>query len=305
MKILILGAGAVGLSLAAKLSRVSDVVAVTRSRYLQVLINEGISISGAWGTETVHFPCTSGVVPRDDFDYIVLTTKSYDTESVCCEYADFIKDHETVSLQNGIGNEETISRFTDRVIGGVVMTGFVREGPGQVRITANAGPMQLGRFPSGSDASVEEFAGLLQTAGIAAEVTGEIKVHLWSKALINAVLNPLSAILGVTYGELTSPEVWQIIEEIVHEFYTAARAEGIRLQWPEPDIFLGYLHGVLIPVMATHTSSMLQDILSGKRSEIQYLNGAVVQTGIRHGIPVPYNTCITNLIRTKERIHRI
>ena len=299
-RILILGAGAVGLSLAAKLSRVADVVAVTREPYARVISAQALSISGAWGSETVRFPCVSELKENEDFDYILITSKSQDTEGICRQYQRQIGNSEVASLQNGIGNEETIATFSDRVIGGVVMTGFVRKGDREVHVTANAGPMQLGRFPKGLDADVKGLADIMTRAGIPVETTDHIKGKLWSKNLINCSLNPLSAITGVTYGNLKEPDSWHIIDQIVREIFAVVRAEGITLQWGDPDAYLGYLNGALIPVMAGHRSSMLQDILHGHKTEIDYLNGAVVTAGNRLGIETPYNACLSDIIRFKE-----
>ena len=300
VRILILGAGAVGLPLAAKLSRVADVVAVTREPYARAVSGQGLLISGAWGSETMRFPCVSKLTDKKDFDYILITSKSQDTEGICRQYKGLIGTSEVASLQNGIGNEETISRYTDRVIGGVVMTGFVRLGDREVHVTANAGPMQLGRFPEGLDAEVKGLADIMTSAGITVETSNRIIGKLWSKNLINCSLNPLSAITGVTYGKLKEPDSWHIIDQIVREIFAVVRAESITLQWGDPELYLEYLYGALIPVMAGHSSSMLQDILHGHLTEIDYLNGAVVTAGKRLGIATPYNACISDLIRFKE-----
>lgn len=300
VRILVLGAGAVGLPLAAKLSRVADVVAVTREQYAAGISQNGLSILGAWGDESFRFPCVSALEDDRPFDYILVTSKSQDTDSICRQYEDQISSGEVVSFQNGIGNEETISRYSDHVIGGVVLTGFVREGDCTVQVTANAGPLQIGRFPQGLDPGVMGLAGILTEAGIPVEPTDRIKGKLWSKNLINCSLNPLSAITGVAYGDLRGPDSWHIIEQIVREIYAVVQEDGISLEWRDPDVFLGYLQGALIPVMARHRSSMLQDILHGHKTEIDYLNGAVVRAGERLGIATPYNACISDLIRFRE-----
>lgn len=300
LRILILGAGAVGLPLAAKLSRVADVVAVTREPYAREISRQGLLITGAWGSETSRFTCVSELSGESDFDYILITSKSQDTDGIYRQYRELIGSHETVSLQNGIGNEDMILKYSDRVIGGVVLTGFMRAGNREVHVTANAGPMQLGRFPEGLDAGVLGLADLMTRAGIPVETSDHIQGKLWSKNLINCSLNPLSAITGVTYGELREPDSWHIIDQIVREIYAVVRTEGIKLQWGDPDAYLGYLNGSLIPVMARHRSSMLQDILHGHKTEIDYLNGAVVAAGNRLGIATPYNACISDLIRFRE-----
>ena len=304
-RVLILGAGAVGLPLAVKLSWVAEVVAVTREPYASTISSQGLLINGAWGTETGRFTCVSEVKDDNNFDYILITSKSQDTESICQQYQGLIDNREVVSFQNGIGNEETILKYSDRVIGGVVMTGFVRAGGREVRVTANAGAMQIGRFPDGLDAGVQGLADLMTSAGIPVETTEHIKGKLWSKNLINCSLNPLSAITGVTYGKLKEPDSWHIIDHITREIFAVVKSEGISLQWGDPDAYLGYLYGALIPVMAGHSSSMLQDILHGRKTEIDYLNGAVVTAGKRLGIATPYNACLSDIIRFKECNRRV
>jgi len=85
-RILVLGAGAVGLPLAAKLSRVADVVAVTRERSARAIAGQGLAISGAWGDESATFTCVSELAGEADFDYILITSKSQDTEGICRQY---------------------------------------------------------------------------------------------------------------------------------------------------------------------------------------------------------------------------
>jgi 2-dehydropantoate 2-reductase len=300
VRILVLGAGAVGLPLAAKLSRVAEVVAVTREAYAREISQNGLLLTGAWGHEISKFTCVSEVVKNPVFDYTLITSKSQDTDGICRQYKDLIGESEVVSFQNGIGNEEIIGKYTDHVIGGVVLTGFVRAGPREVHVTANAGPMQIGRFPEGHDTRVRDLADLMTRAGIAIEATDRIKGKLWAKNLINCSLNPISAITGVTYGELRHPDSWYIIDRIAREIFEVVNADGIPLPWGDPDAFLGYLYGALIPVMADHSSSMLQDMLHGHPTEIDFLNGAVVSSGKRLGIATPFNACMSSLIRFKE-----
>jgi 2-dehydropantoate 2-reductase len=299
-KILVLGAGAVGLPFAAKLSSVADVVAVSRERYSRAITSNGLSIHGAWGSGTYRFRCTIEPPDNEDFDYILITAKSNDTEQICRTYADLIRGRNVASFQNGIGNEETIQRYTDRVIGGVVMTGFVTEGNREIAVTANAGAMKIGRFPTGLDPDIAGLASLMGRAGIPVEITDRIRDQLWSKNMINCALNPLSAIMEVPYGALKEQHCWAIIEDLVREIYSVTRADGINPLWGDPDAFLGYLHGALIPVMADHCSSMLQDIRHGHRTEIDYLNGAVVLAGKRTGVGTPVNSGLCDCIRFRQ-----
>lgn len=300
MKILILGAGAVGLGIAAKLSEVIDVTAITREGTARTISEHGLSLEGALGTGTFWFPCCSSPPSGEHYDYILIATKAYSTAELCQCYTGLLRDSEVVSLQNGLGSEEIISGFTDRVIGGVVMTGFIRKGEHGVHVTANAGETLFGRFPEGKDSPVATLAEIFSKAGIPARNVGNIKSCLWSKNLISCTLNPISAVLGVRYGMLTIDPGWQIISGITREVFQVAKAEGVTLQWRSPEEYLAYLKNDLIPVMATHTSSMLQDLSCGRRTEVGFINGAITRFGKKHGISTPFNECLTHMVQFRE-----
>jgi 2-dehydropantoate 2-reductase len=113
-------------------------------------------------------------------------------------------------------------------------------------------------------------------------------------------LNPIGAIMNVHYGALLHPGAWEIITGIVEEAFHIAGAEGVRLPWNAHDKYLEYLKSVQMPATAGYHSSMLQDISRGRRTEIDFLNGAVVRLGASHHIPTPSNTCINRLVQFRE-----
>jgi len=302
MKILILGAGAVGLSVAAKLSRVADVHAVCRKKCADAIATGGFAMTGIWGEGTCRFSAAETVPAGSRFDYIIVSSKSQDTEAICQQYADLIHDTETVSLQNGIGNEEIISRFTNRVIGGMIITGFEWRGDGAVHVSVEAGPMKLGRFPKGLDEPVTKLADLIRKAGMNVETSGTIRSELWGKTLYNCALNPLGAVMAVPYGSLAHPAAWRIIEQLVTEAFAVVAAEGIRLPWKDAGEYLEFLKTVQLPATVRHHSSMFQDLSRGRRTEIDFINGAVVAKGREHGIPTPCNAMMVDLIKFRESL---
>ncbi|HOD85362.1 MAG TPA: 2-dehydropantoate 2-reductase [Methanoculleus sp.] len=303
MKVVLLGAGAVGLTIAAKLSRVADVHAVARRRHADAVQQRGFRMTGIWGEGTYKFSCSEDIPPGwQDADYCIITSKSTATEAICRQFADTISGREVVSLQNGIGNEEIIARFTDRVIGAMIITGFEWQGDAAVHVSVEAAPMKLGRFPSGTDPAVERLAALMREAGIRAEATANIRTDIWSKTLYNCALNPLGALMNVPYGALTNPHAWTIVAAIVREAYKVAGAEGIVLPWETADAYLDYLREDQLPATAAHHSSMLQDINRKKKTEIDFMNGAVAALADKHGIDAPCNTCIAELIRFREEL---
>lgn len=299
MKILVLGAGAVGLPVAARLSRVAGVYAVCRSSHAEIIRKNGFRLTGLWGDHTVRFSCGEEP-PEQDWDYIFITAKSIDTREVCRLYADTIGGREVVSLQNGIGNEEIISAYTDSVIGGMIITGFEWQGAGAVHVTVEGGVMKLGRFPKGPDPAVTGLVSLVREAGIPVEESPDIRSELWAKTMYNSALNPVGALMGVAYGRLISVHTWDVIRCIIREAFAVAIAEGASFPWKTAEEYLSHLRGVQIPATADHRSSMLQDLERGRKTEIGFLNGAIVERGALHGIPTPCNRCITDLIRFRE-----
>ena len=130
--VLILGAGAVGLSLAGKLHGVATACVACRQVHASAIVERGLVMEGVWGDRTVRgIRCVMG--PEElptSIDFIIITAKGTDTRAICEEYAAVIRDRPTATLQNGIGNEEIIAEYTDTVIGGTVTTNFSVLGPG-------------------------------------------------------------------------------------------------------------------------------------------------------------------------------
>lgn len=301
-KVLVLGAGAVGLSVAARLSTVCDVSAVTHKQQVDAIRADGFLMTGIWGEATYSLRVEETVPMGERFDYILITSKSTSTREICEQNREVLRGTPVISLQNGIGNEEIIAEYTDQVIGGMIITGFERQGDRSVHISVEGGPMKLGRFPWGEGPEVSRFVDLVASAGIPVMASSEIRTDLWSKTIYNCALNPLGALMGVPYGALTDPAAWRIITSIVTEAYAVVRAEGVALPWGSATDLLTYLHDVQIPSTAGHHASMLMDLVRGRRTEIDFMNGAVVAAGARHRIETPVNACIADLIRFRETL---
>jgi 2-dehydropantoate 2-reductase len=243
-----------------------------------------------------------------NFDVILLTVKSYDTEPMLKALtACFPDPPPVVSLQNGLGNLEKIEAYVGRekTIGGRVIFGVEFIEPGRVKVTVSADKTMLGGLPEGIErAIVENFAQMLTAAGIPAEATGSIEKYIWGKVLYNCALNGLATLMNVHYGVLLSSDsTREIMHQVVREIFNVVRASGITLDWGEPEEYTELLFSTLIPRTFDHHPSMLQDILRHKRTEIDALNGAVVQKGREKEIDLPYNWAITKLIKAREALN--
>ncbi len=300
--ILILGAGAVGLSLAGKLRGVATVYAACRPVHAGAIRERGLRMEGVWGNGTVDaIACISGPeeVPPG-VDVVVITAKGTDTRAICDEYAGVIRGRPAVSLQNGIGNEEIIAGYTDTVIGGTVTTNFSVAGPGHVRVLSESAPMYLGIWSGDGGAALDRLIGVIRSAGIPVEVEADIRSGKWAKALLNIAVNPICALLRAPVGVAADAEIRETVATLIRETFTVAGAEGVRLPWATADDYLAHLFGVQVPDFTAVYPSMYYDLQRGRRTEIDLLNGYVARLGERHGIETPHNRCIAGLIRYAE-----
>ncbi len=307
MKFLVMGAGALGSAFGGMLARAGhDVTLIGRERYMAPIREHGLRLSGIWGSHIVkNIRAMSELKTNDEPDVILLTTKSFDTETAMKALQPLISDESdtvVISLQNGIGNEECIARYVGEAhtMGGMVITGFELLHPGEVEVTVSAATTKIGELTNEITPRLKKIVAVFNEAGIPADAVDNIQSHIWAKALYNAALNPLSAIFRVSYGELAHHQSFAIIEEVIHEAFNVARAENIRLFWNRAEEYLEYLRREQIPLTEKHRSSMLRDIERGKKTEIDFLNGVFVDLGKEHGIPTPVNETIVRMIKFLE-----
>jgi 2-dehydropantoate 2-reductase len=311
MNILVMGAGAVGSAVGGFLSKGGHRVSlVGRDPHMAAIRERGLRIEGIWGKHLIRGlrPFTSvHQVPGEHFDLVLVTTKSYDTGAAARQILPLLSaDTFVLSLQNGLGNVETISEIVgdNRAVGGRLIFGIQIPEAGRAEITVYADKVMLGSPSHKVDfARLEEIAVAFTEAGIPTEATLEIGQFIWGKVFYNCCLNPLSALLEVTYGELSEhSETRQIMSSVIEEIFAVAGAKGVSLAWRSPPEYQEILFGRLIPDTYAHHASMLQDVMRGNRTEIDALNGAVARLGEEAGIPTPVNLTLTRLIKVKERV---
>ena len=205
--------------------------------------------------------------------------------------------------QNGWGNAETFTTFfeQERVYNARIITGFQRPNKHTVVITVHADAIRVGSLFGVSSSCMERLCESIKKGGIPCEVTDEIGKYLWAKMLYNCALNPLGALLDVPYGVLAEEQsTRRIMGHIVQEVFAVMTAAGYQTHFQMPDAFLDVFYSTLVPDTAQHRSSTLQDIKAGKRTEIDALNGAVIELAEKLGIDVPYNSVVYNLVKFLE-----
>lgn len=311
LHIVVLGAGAIGSVFGGFLARAGhEVTLVGRPEHMQAVNRHGLRIDGIWGEHLV-----TGMVAVTDmrrlvsprFDLALLTVKSHDTAAMVQEFLTVVGEPPpVVSLQNGLGNVETIAGLCgpEKTIGGRVIFGVEYRAPGHVTVTVCADATRIGFPPGAGDrATVVRIAECCTRAGLQTEAVDDIMAWISAKALYNTSLNGLASLLAVPYGRLAEMEsTRQIIGEIITEFYSCSVPDGVAMACPTPAAYSRELFSELIPRTAAHHPSMLQDIQRGKPTEVDALNGAVVSRGRAQGVATPCNWAIWKLIHARERI---
>jgi 2-dehydropantoate 2-reductase len=313
MRALIYGCGAVGLGIASCLLKSKDQVdIIARENTVSALRQHGLIRTGIWGdyhaVPAVFASYTSlSEIEAGTYDYILVCTKSFDSSGAAKDLSQndrlFGENTKIVLFQNGWSNTEAFSSFfkTEMIYNARVITGFSRLKNNEVTITVHADSIHIGSLFSSDLACIESLCQSIDKGGIPCEATGTIEKDLWAKMLYNCALNPLGAILDVPYGVLAEKESARIIMKgIVEEVFDVMKAAGYETHWQSPKDFLEVFYKKLVPDTAEHKPSTLQDILAKKRTEIDALNGAVIRLAEKHGVRVPYNSVIYNIVKFIE-----
>lgn len=292
--ILILGTGAMACLFAARLSaaKYSVIMLGTWLKGLEALEQHGVRVVEADDREQA-FPVQVARSSRTfgKVRYAFVLVKSWQTERAAQQLAECLApDGLVLCLQNGLGNRETLSEIigAGRVVIGTTTAGATLLEPGRVR-PAGEGVVSLGAHPG-----VTTLAKALRVAGFIVENAPDANALLWGKLVINAAINPLTAILGIRNGELLERKTaHSLLTATAREAAAVAVAQGVHLPYPDPVIAAE----TIARRTAHNLSSMLQDIQRGAPTEIDAICGAIVQAGEQTGVPIPINRTLWQLVK--------
>ncbi len=292
--ILILGTGALANLFAARLSAADVDVAMlgTWPQGLAALNEHGVRLVTDPGTEKA-FPVRATADPGEcgGARYALVLVKSWQTERAARQLAACLApDGIALTLQNGLGNREILAAHIgeSRLGTGVTTTGATLLGPGRVR-PGGEGTISLAENPS-----LEPLIGLLRRAGFAVDVKSNLDALIWGKLVINAAINPLTALLDVPNGELLDrPAARRLMADVASEVARVAEAKGVRLPFPDP---VAAAEDVARRT-ATNRSSMWQDVRRGAPTEIDAICGAIVRAGDELNVATPLNRSLWLLVR--------
>ncbi|UCC19124.1 MAG: ketopantoate reductase family protein [Promethearchaeota archaeon] len=252
--------------------------------------------------------------PSFEFDFLFLTTKAYDSEAAIIQYKNLVeKSKWLVILQNGIGNEDIVIPYCQKskILRVVTTNGALLEKPGHIIHTGH-GITKIG-FPYLDELEIEEkliqqgkeflilLNDLMNLAGLETVVVEDIIRESWEKVIVNIGINPLGALTRLTNGELLKNNgLKEIMREAINEAIQVAEMKNIKLSKKD---YVEITHEVARKT-AENKNSMLQDILNGQLTEIEFMNGRILKYAKELGIKVPYNKTLTHLVRGLESSRR-
>jgi 2-dehydropantoate 2-reductase len=294
-KVGIIGGGAVGLTYAAFLAPVANVLIKTRSQtQADHIKTEGLELTLAGETETIRgMTATVDISEFKDCDVIVIAVKSYDTEKAAQELTKVIgQDIPVISLQNGLQAVEILKATMDnaaRVFAGVTYIGAKRSDDRSVALGINRRTV--------IDAQVGSILEVFAKTRFGVEASDDISQAIWDKMVLNNGQNALSAVTDLSVKQmLDSEECLAIASKLLDELAEVGKAEGLT--------FSGDLLEKLKDNWGSGRDfhpSMWQDLHAGKQTEIDAINGSISKLGKKHGIPTPYNDMMTSLIKVLEK----
>ncbi len=241
---------------------------------------------------------------RGRFHLLVLGVKSYAAETTVRSLVGTLAEQGSLlALQNGMGHIEALSALVgaERLLAAPVLIGAALSAPGRVQVTVYAKPVKIGCASPRGLSSARRWAATLSEAGIPSEPTDRLLAFLWEKMLYNLPLNALGALLRLPYGALAErADSRRIMDDVICEAFAVARGDGADLLWADAAACRDHFYGTLLPPTTAHRSSMLQDLESRRRTEVDALNGYVVRRGAALGLSTPKNFVLTGLVHAIE-----
>ena len=301
MRVCVVGCGAVGSLFAANLARLDDVEVWAYDAYREHVdaINEhGLRLSGADDVVgRLHATADAAELPPCDFG--IVATKAMHTDGAIAAAAHAFAEGCVATVQNGLGNEETLARHVERVIRGTTFPAGKLLEPGHVQWDVK-GDTTLGPYDERTPlAEVERLADACTRGGMPAHAVTDARGPQWRKVIFNASTNPIGALTGLTHGRVCErPDLRALVSGLVDEGKAVAAAQGIELD-ADPEQLID--HAAQKHVAYDHKASMLQDVEARRQTEIDVLNGGIVRFGREHGVPTPLNEAIWALVKGVEQ----
>ena len=300
MKICVIGCGAVGSLFAAHLAKAGEAEIWAYDvwqEHTDAIRKSGLRLSGA-AEFTARLNATSDANELPRCDYGIVATKAIHTRTAIAQTAHVFDAASAVcSVQNGVGNEEIIAEHVKYVIRGTTFPAGHPIAPGHIGYDIKGdtwiGPFEPTHTPMHK---VEELAGLITRSGMNTIALKDARGAQWTKLIFNASTNPTGALTQLHHGAATRFEpTAQLFNDLIAEGEAVAKKLGIELHGDARQL----VHkGANAP--GKHRASMLQDVLAKRQTEVDFMNGAIVQWGEKMGVATPLNKAMWELIKGLE-----
>jgi 2-dehydropantoate 2-reductase len=301
VRVCVVGCGAVGSLFAASLAQLDDVEVWAYDldeAHVRAIEESGLRVSGAEDL-VGRLRATSDASGLPPCEFGVVAVKAMHTDAAIAATAHAFADGAVCSVQNGVGNEESLSRHVERVIRGTTFPAGHVVGPGHVHWDVK-GDTTIGPFEPrpASLAECERLAEACTRAGMPTAALADARGPQWRKVIFNAATNPIGALTGLTHGRLCEdPALRRLVSALVDEGKAVAAAQGIELD-ADPEELIDF--AARKDVAYDHKASMLQDVEARRPTEIEYLNGGIVRFGRHHDVATPLNEAVVALIQALE-----
>ena len=294
LKVAVMGAGAVGCYYGGMLARAGhDVVLIARPQHVEAIQRDGLRMETRTFDEQVRLAASSDAAAVKGADLVLFCVKSTDTEKAGAQMLSYLSpDALVMTLQNGVDNADRLRTVLPgrQVAAAVVYVATKMAGPGHVK---HNGRGELVMEPSRAS---ETVAQALIAAGVPTEISANVRGALWAKLILNCAYNAVSAIAQLPYGQTVKGDgIKEVMRDVVAECLAVARADGVQVP--------GDVDAAILKIaesMPSQFSSTAQDLARGKPSEIDYLNGLIVQRGEALGIATPANRVLWALVKLME-----
>jgi 2-dehydropantoate 2-reductase len=291
MRIIVLGAGAIGSIYGAKLSRFHDVSLVGGAAHVEAIRRNGLVVQGLID-ETLRLPASTAIDAIEPGTLILLTAKVNNNVACIRPIVPLLPAGVViVCVQNGLYSEDLVKDLVGEralVLRAITQVGGVLVKPGVVDHTV------WGYTLLESHERSAAIAAILSEAGLDGRIVADIRKEVWRKAIFNCVINPTTSLLGSEVGAIVNPALNGLKRQIIDECLAVAKADGVTFD----DDFVAVIDQVFAG--ARTIASMRQDLMKGRKTEIDHMNGAVAGLGAKFGVATPVNAALATLIRYLE-----
>ena len=296
------GAGGVGAYVGGRLAQGgADVSLIARGDHLVALREEGLRVESVHGDFALDLPATDDPAEVGPVDYVLVTVKAFDTETVAENLGPLLhEDTAVISLQNGVDNEATLADAVDgdRVLGGVAYIFSTIAEPGVVEHTGGPARIVFGELDGRRSDRAEAFLDLCEAGDLDAELSTDVESDVWEKFAFICAQAGATAAVGLPIGEIReTSESWELFRHLVEETVAVARAEGIALPDDTVDRWVAFAEDL----DADAYSSLHYDKTHGKRMELEAFQGSVIRRADARGVSVPASEAVYAVLRPWAR----